>query len=326
VIIWGDSANGPISACESTTFHCFMFPTPAAKLMDSSLESLGAAHAGDVDMSVFLIANDNGLSTSCFNGAQAKIESTLGMELADTYTLMTAKTELAPEDVSGITSAIGQAQPDVVVICAHSPDTEYLLPLIKEAHTPDVIVGNNLAASEPWDGDSVCMLRASQWLETAPSTDAVFGWTSADFVSELETKGVTPDYYPQAAAAFAACAVISTATSSMPEADLAEAMAALGEIETVYGLIGFDSDGTSTRPMYVQQLPSDCLTAGATATTAATVAATTAATVAATTAATITAESCPQECCRSVRRKLLFGRMPEELDPCVEIRKSGCAC
>jgi hypothetical protein len=254
IMVWG-GASDSIFSSNCAGKHCFGTFTVGSKYMTLGLQSV--LSKSSKPLKVGLIKNNNAFSDSVAAGAVSYINSTDGLTLVNEITVN--KGTLSELDMQRV-SRILAMKPDVIAVAGHSGgDVETVITEVKKSYVPSAIVATNSITSaaqtkftELGHADaSQCLLMPTQW-SYSDSADPYLGWTSDAFIAAF---GSDASYH--AASAAAAGIAITAAINIMGSGETLASSLAKVDVNSFYGKLKFNGDGSIDKPMYVQQKHTD---------------------------------------------------------------------
>jgi hypothetical protein len=165
---------------------------------------------------------------------------------------------LSDEDKANV-ATVADSMPDIILVCGHSGgDVEDIIgEIAMSGMVPKAILATNSITGAAitrfgemgHEAIAKGLLMPTQWGMAADMVDPNVGWTTADFISAF---GNDASYH---AASAAAAGIVLTEAMAMDGATTDTIANFIGsvDIDTFYGHISFNADGSPMKPMYVQQ-------------------------------------------------------------------------
>jgi len=210
-------------------------------------------------LTVGMIQNDNSFSSSVCDGAVEYITDTHGLVGVPAAMVTVTRGDMTDDDKAAVSAAIAE-NPDIWVICGHSGgDVEDVIMQIgAEGQVPKAIIATNsitsgAAARFESMGHADLMnglLMPTQWAMSDDMMDPNVGWTTDMFIAAF---GDDASYHSASAAA-AGLALTEAMAMAGATPDALAANLANVDMDTFYGHVAFNDDGSIAKPMYVQQM------------------------------------------------------------------------
>ncbi len=213
-----------------------------ARRLDPSLKRIAVVYAKDI------------FSEDSAEGAKEAAKKA-GMEL-----VLYENYPKGTQDLSGIMQKLRLAKPDLVIGCGHFADSVLMVKQMKESGINPKFLAFTIGPALPSFVDSLKadaegIFGVVQWSPALNFKDPLFGSTKAFVEEYVKRYGADPEYH--VAGGVAAGIVLQTAIERAKSTDPDKVIEELRKLrlETLYGLVGFDSAGRiNTKPMVVIQI------------------------------------------------------------------------
>jgi hypothetical protein len=269
ILVWGGAAESIFSeACRKR--KCFGTLTGASQYFLRGLQGVRAASSDIEELSVALIRNPSfKFSVDAINGAHHWLKQNKGFspplikELHGQH--IPSRTSLSPTDLEAVDEIISK-RVDVIVMALGEGSSDVVQTILRIANTsnyrPKAILAKNAISGESESQFRSlgmlqyqdCLLMPSQWAAIRGLKDSIVGWDAQTLVKDLGFGYIT---YHAAAAAAAVISVTHAIQKWSPTdwSHLASQLAKV-DIETLYGQVKFNEDGSlssESKPMYLRQ-------------------------------------------------------------------------
>jgi len=262
ILAWG-GASDAICSSNCVGKPCFGTFSVGSQYMVGALTALLAK--SEKPLRVALIQNDNGFSRSVCAGARDFIAKTQNLLAINDANVEVVRGAISDADKAQVTELMGM-EPDVVAVCGHSGgDIEDVIMTIAEhTHRAHAVIATNSITSGArtrfaemgTEALMNCLIMPTQW-GMSESSDPNIGWTSSAFAGAF---GTDVSYH---AASMAGALVALTEAIAQGASDATNRVSNLAtlmrsvDIDTFYGSVAFNADGSIKKPMSFQQLQGD---------------------------------------------------------------------